>query len=85
MCTASGKPPRVRSAGFWYYFAGPAGAAVIGFVSSMGHLGGFTGPYLMGFFRELYDNFTFGLCGLAVALLISAIAAWSVRNIDSRQ
>lgn len=77
----------IALAAFWTipttYFAGPAGAAVIGFVSSMGHLGGFTGPYLMGFFRELYDSFTFGLCGLAIALLISAMAAWSFRQMDS--
>ncbi|MCJ2072441.1 MFS transporter [Methylobacterium sp. J-030] len=62
------------------YYSGPAGAAVIGFVSSMGHLGGFAGPYVMGVFRELYDSFAFGLCGLALALLMSAAVAWSFRR-----
>ncbi|WP_407175272.1 MFS transporter [Bradyrhizobium sp. STM 3562] len=65
-------------------FAGTGGAAVIGFVSSMGHVGGFAGPLLMGLFRDLYNSFAFGLCGLALGLLITAWVAWTFRGSSAR-
>ena len=34
----------------------------------------------MGVFREMYDSFAFGLCGLALAVFVSAVIAWSFRR-----
>ncbi len=61
-------------------FSGAGGAAVIALISTVGHLGGFAGPYVMGLFRDLYDSFAFGLAGLAMALLVSAAVAWNHRG-----
>ncbi|MFM0327494.1 MFS transporter [Caballeronia glebae] len=61
-------------------FAGSAAAACIGFVASMGHVGGFTGPYLMGVMLAATHNHAMGLCGLAGALGIAGVVMWYYRD-----
>ena len=71
---------------FWtiptWLFSGTTAAACIAFVSSLGHLGGATGPYFMGFLREMTGNFTVGLIGLAMPLLLSGLIALYFRRIQ---
>ncbi len=49
-----------------------AAAASMGLINSVGGLGGFVGPYFVGFLRSLTGSFTFSMIFMIVALLLSA-------------
>lgn len=61
-------------------FAGSAAAASIGFIASMGHIGGFTGPYVMGIMLAATHSHAMGLCGLASALAFAGVIIWCYRD-----
>jgi MFS transporter, ACS family, tartrate transporter len=48
-----------------------AAAASIGFINSVGNLGGFAGPYAIGYLGSLTHSFTWGLIVLVASLLAS--------------
>jgi len=50
-----------------------AAAASIGFINSLGNLGGFAGPYAMGYLRTLTGSFTPGLTVLLACLCVAGI------------
>jgi MFS transporter, ACS family, tartrate transporter len=54
---------------------GPAAAAGIAWVNSIGNLGGFVGPAAVGWARKLTGGFAGGLYGLAACALVSAVVA----------
>ena len=65
---------------FWplpsVYLTGASAAAGIAFINSLGNLGGFVGPSIVGMARELTGNFESGLyalSGLAVAAALVAL------------
>jgi ACS family tartrate transporter-like MFS transporter len=64
---------------FWssptMFLTGPAAAAGIAWINSLGNLGGFFGPTIVGWARQLSGSFAGGLYGLAVCTLISAVVA----------
>ncbi len=64
------------SPSFWAYalgmLGGTAGAAAIGLINSVGNLGSFAGPYLMGWIRQSSDAFTLGVLLLAGSALVTA-------------
>ena len=53
--------------------SGTAAAGGIALINSVGNLGGFLGPYLMGSIRDATGSFTIGLLTIAVGALISSI------------
>jgi MFS transporter, ACS family, tartrate transporter len=55
--------------------AGPAAAAGLAFINSVGTLGGFVAPLLMGYIRELTGVFTGSLLALAVFAALTALIA----------
>jgi ACS family tartrate transporter-like MFS transporter len=55
------------------FLAGSAAAAGIALINSVGNLGGFLGPYLMGWLKEQTIHYTAGLLALAA---IVAVGAW---------
>lgn len=55
------------------FLSGSAAAAGIALINSIGNLGGFLGPYLMGWLKELTLHYTAGLAALAAIL---AVGAW---------
>jgi ACS family tartrate transporter-like MFS transporter len=61
-------------------FAGTAAAASIGFIASIGHVGGFAGPYVMGLLLSITHSHKIGLCGLAGALFLAAVIIWQYRD-----
>jgi MFS transporter, ACS family, tartrate transporter len=61
------------------FLVGTAAAGGIAFINSVGILGGFFGPYLMGWLRELTGSFSAGLMMMAGVLLITSVAAASLR------
>jgi MFS transporter, ACS family, tartrate transporter len=62
---------------FWaiptMWMTGAAAAAGIAWINSVGNLGGFFGPSLVGWAKELTGSFAGGLYALAVCALISAL------------
>ena len=54
------------------FLAGTAAAGGLAFINSIGTLGGFFGPFTMGWLKDLTGSFDSGLMLMAVILLISA-------------
>ena len=61
------------------FLAGTAAAAAIGLINSLGNLGGFVGPYLIGWLREASGSFAPGLILLGLACLATAAATLLAR------
>ena len=51
----------------------------IAFINSIGNLGGFVGPYIVGYIREATGSFTWALVIVACFLLIAATIAATMR------
>ena len=62
---------------FWamppMFLTGTAAAASIAWINSIGNLGGFFGPWYVGFMKDLTGSYAGGLYGLALLCLASAI------------
>ena len=61
------------------FLRGAGAAAGIGLINSVGNLGGFTGPYLMGWMQGVSGDFRIGLRVLAASALCSALAVLTIR------
>ena len=57
-----------------------AAAAAIAMINSIGNLGGFIGPYAMGFIRDATGSFTGGTMFLVACLLIAAALLMMLRK-----
>lgn len=55
------------------FFAGTAAAASIGLINSLGTLGGFAGPYMIGSTSEVGGHFSRGLYLVGGTLIVSAV------------
>jgi ACS family tartrate transporter-like MFS transporter len=68
---------------FWaippMFLGGTAAAAGIALINSVGNLGGFVGPTVMGWLREVSGSYSAGLLVLASALVVEAILVMSLR------
>ena len=67
------------------FLRGPAAAGGIAIVNSVGNLGGFVGPFLVGYVRDATGSFRGGLSVLALALIAGAIIAIAVPGVGSRE
>jgi ACS family tartrate transporter-like MFS transporter len=56
-------------------YGGTAAAGVLALINSIGNLGGFVGPTMMGWARARTGDFASGLIGLALVLVAGAVAA----------
>jgi len=69
---------------FWTFpprfLVGPAAAGGIALINSVGNIGGFVGPYLLGSIRDHTGSFAVGLRVLAGFLVLTAILALIVRR-----
>lgn len=63
---------------------GTAAAGGIALVNSIGNVGGFVGPYLMGWIREATGGFTAGLLTLAAILILGAVIVLRLEQPDER-
>jgi MFS transporter, ACS family, tartrate transporter len=70
--------------GFWplptAFLTESAAAASIGLINSFGNLGGFVGPYILGYVRTATNSFNIGLACLAVSMVLGAVCVLSVRS-----
>jgi MFS transporter, ACS family, tartrate transporter len=60
------------------FLDGTAAAAGIALINSVGNLGGFAGPYLVGFIRDRTQRFSDGLLVLALMLILCSAATWAL-------
>jgi nitrate/nitrite transporter NarK len=60
------------------FLSGTAAAAGIALVNSIGNVGGFVGPTVMGFLRQRTQGFEAGLVALAGTLVIAGALALSL-------
>ncbi|RZS85009.1 MFS transporter [Pigmentiphaga kullae] len=69
---------------FWamppLFLQGTAAAGGIALINSVGNLGGFAGPYLMGWIKETTGSFSLGMAALAGCLGVAAILALSLKR-----
>jgi ACS family tartrate transporter-like MFS transporter len=72
---------------FWavpsYLFSKSAAAASVGLINSVGNLGGFVGPMVMGYLVHRTHLFAAGLYYLVVSLFLSSILMLSIGWFDS--
>ena len=73
---------------FWsmptMFLTGPAAAAGIAWINSLGNLGGFFGPTIVGWAKQLTGSFAGGLYALAICALVSAVVSLIGLNIPNR-
>jgi ACS family tartrate transporter-like MFS transporter len=73
---------------FWsmptMFLTGPAAASGIAWINSLGNLGGFFGPTLVGWAKQLTGSFAGGLYALAICALVSAVVSLIGLNIPNR-
>jgi ACS family tartrate transporter-like MFS transporter len=67
------------------FFAGTAAAASIGLINSLGTMGGFVGPYMIGSTNGTSGNFTRGLYLVGGTLIVSAVTIVLMRLAVHRQ
>lgn len=67
------------------FFAGTAAAASIGLINSLGTLGGFAGPYMIGSTNGTGGSFTRGLYLVGGTLIVSAVTIIIMRLVVHRQ
>ena len=69
--------------GFWAlptsFLTGTAAAASIGLINSFGNLGGFAGPYIVGFLSNKTGTYYSGILYLSLSALIASILILSLR------
>jgi ACS family tartrate transporter-like MFS transporter len=62
------------------HLGGTAAAAGIALINSVGNLGGFVGPYLVGMVRQTSQSFAGGLAAMALMLAVAGCLALALRD-----
>lgn len=70
--------------GFWAlptsFLSGTTAAASIGMINSLGNLGGFVGPYVVGYLSTVTRSYSIGMIYLSVSALIAAVLILMLRT-----
>jgi MFS transporter, ACS family, tartrate transporter len=61
------------------FLTGLAAAGGLAFINSIATLGGFVGPYAMGWLRDATGSFSAGLMAMAGLLLLATVMSWSLK------
>ena len=67
------------------FLTGVAAAGGLAFINSIGTVGGFAGPYMMGWLRELSGSYIFGLAAVAAIMVASMLASMSLKLVVSKE
>ncbi len=62
------------------FLTGTAAAASIGLINSVGNLGGFFGPYTVGYITRRFQSFFWGVLCLSASALVASILLLSLRR-----
>jgi MFS transporter, ACS family, tartrate transporter len=60
------------------FLSGQAAAGGLALINSIGALGGFAGPYLVGYLKDSFGTFTAGMIGLSAVLLVTTLLTLSL-------
>ncbi|WP_109483364.1 MFS transporter [Paraburkholderia sp. C35] len=60
------------------FLSGEAAAGGLALINSIGALGGFAGPYLVGYLKDSFGTFTAGMLGLAIVLALTSLLTLSL-------
>jgi predicted MFS family arabinose efflux permease len=71
--------------GVWWtyptsFLSGPAAAGAVGMINSVGNTGGWVGPYLTGFVKELTGSFQWAYVYLAFSLTVAGLLILTLRK-----
>jgi cyanate permease len=61
------------------FLTGLAAAGGLAFINSVATVGGFVGPYAMGWLRDATGSFSAGLMAMAGLLMLSTLMSWSLK------
>jgi MFS family permease len=64
------------------FLSGQAAAGGLALINSIGALGGFAGPYLVGSLKDSFGTFTAGMFGLAIVLGVTTLLTLSLYAFD---
>jgi nitrate/nitrite transporter NarK len=67
------------------FLSGIGAAGGLAFINSIGVLGGFVGPSIMGFFKDATGSFDVGLMALSGFLFLSTVSAYSLKFLILRE
>jgi MFS transporter, ACS family, tartrate transporter len=67
------------------FLTGVAAAGGLAFINSIGTLGGFVGPAVVGWLKDVTGSFSAGLAGMGAFLLLSTVLAWALRLFVPRE
>lgn len=74
--------------GFWAlptsFLTGTAAAACIGLINSFGNLGGFVGPYIVGYLKDRTGSYFAGILYLSASALVASMLILSLRATRGR-
>lgn len=65
--------------------SGAAAAGGIAFINSVGNLGGFAGPYLMGYLKDKTQGYQVGLFCLAASLASAGVLGWLAKHSPAQE
>ncbi|GBG56818.1 MFS transporter [Sporomusaceae bacterium FL31] len=71
--------------GVWWtyptsFLSGPAAAGAVGLINSVGNTGGWVGPYLTGFIKDLTGSFQWAYLYLAFSLMVAGLLILTLRK-----
>jgi MFS family permease len=67
------------------FLTGLAAAGGLAFINSVATLGGFVGPYAMGWLRDTTGSFSAGLMAMAGLLVLATVMSWSLKLFVSQE
>jgi nitrate/nitrite transporter NarK len=60
------------------FLTGAAAAGGLAFINSIGTMGGFAGPYMVGVLKQATGSFNYGIWAMAAILVVSALLTASL-------
>ena len=67
------------------FLTGAAAAGGLAFINSIGTVGGFVGPFMMGWLKEFSGSYIVGLTAVAAIMISAAVASMSLKLVVSKE
>jgi MFS transporter, ACS family, tartrate transporter len=67
------------------FLTGVAAVGGLAFINSIGTVGGFVGPFMMGWLREFSGSYVFGLTAVAAIMVAATAASMSLKLVVSKE
>src|ERR1700738_4488372 len=67
------------------FLTGVAAAGGLAFINSIGTVGGFVGPFMMGWLREFSGSYVVGLTAVAVIMIAATVASMSLKLVVTKE